>query len=305
MARIQDALGLQQPFAKVFPNPVLSRRDPTFSDKEFPIGMRWINKATNQVWTLTSVFSGRAEWDLNSVDPGNVSLRFGQSPIMQTSNDNGGLPTGGNLDVNLMHLQKGVAMEQFLIQSHLILAPRMNIVGLQVSLDMDVGKGVEYNFGADRDNGFPNFTIGTSPAFFFEVGMLIDNLAEANPYLIGFRKVQGNKPTFTDYTDYATIGMSKSLGSLTNVSTRIALNGTAQDAISGTLWGDQSAFKLLRVLVSGSGAVTYTFNGAAPLPPIATVTFDTGDIVCPFIHLLHGINPGVVNLSSMKYGFQA
>ena len=304
MARIQDAPGLQQPFENIFPKPVVSRRDPTVNDTPYPLGQRWINKATNQSFTLTSVFSGRAEWDLNSVDLGTVSLIFGQSPILQTRLETGGPPTGVALDVNLMHLQKGVAMEQFLISDQAIICPRMNVIGLQISLDTEVGEGVEYNFGADRANACPSFTIGTSPAFFFEVAINIDTPSEANPYLIGFRKVQTNQQVFANYTDYAAIGMSKSL-STTNISTLISLNGSASDAVSNTLWGPLNTVNLLRVSVSGSGFVKYTINGKAPLPPVAQVTFDPGDVVGPFIHLLHGVSPGVVTLNSMKYGFQA
>ena len=304
MTRIQDAVALQSPFAKVFPKPVVSRRSPTVKDKKYELGQRWLNTKTNQSWTLTSVFGGRAEWDLNSVDLGNVSLIFGQSPIMQTRVTTGGPPTGVATDVNLMHLQKGVAMEQFLISAQTIIAPRMNVVGLPVNLDLDIGKGVEYNFGADRETSVPSFIIGTSPAFFFEVGIIIDKPEEADPYLIGFRKVQDNEQVFTNYTDYATIGMSKSF-STTNIVTRISLNGSETDTVTNSLWGPMETFKLLRVSVSGSGVVTYTVDGQPPLPPVGSVTFDSGDVMCPFMHFDHGVGPGFILLNSMKYGFQA
>ena len=304
MARIDQAPGLQEPFISNFPQPVISRRSPTANDKKFPLGMRWINKASNEVWTLTSVSSGRAEWDFHSVQPDNVSLTFGQSPILQTSLDTGGPPQGVITAINLMHLQKGVAMEQFLISAQTIIAPRMTTSGLLISLDTEIAKGVEYNFGAARENCVPSFIIGTAAAFFFEVDLLIGKIDTAGPYLIGFRKVQANQQAFLAYTDYATIGMSNS-SSTTNISTLSAVNGSGSVTITNKLWGGDGASNLLRVSVSGSGIVTYTINGEVP-SGAGAVTFDTGDIITPFIHLLHSSNAAEgIFLKSMKFGFQA
>ena len=55
MAKIQNAYGIDGPFSKVFPQPVVTTRDPTTSDTNYPIGIRWVNTSSNQSWTLTSV----------------------------------------------------------------------------------------------------------------------------------------------------------------------------------------------------------------------------------------------------------
>lgn len=68
MARITQAAGVNQPFVDVFPTPIVSRRDPTFGDKTFDLGQRWINKSTNELYTLVAINSGRANWKLLSQD---------------------------------------------------------------------------------------------------------------------------------------------------------------------------------------------------------------------------------------------
>ena len=59
----------------------------------------------------------------------------------------------------------------------------------------------------------------------------------------------------------------------------------------------------MRVLVNGSGGVTYTINGETP-SGAGSITFDTGDVVCPTIHLLHEADNAGVFMNSLKYGFQ-
>ena len=66
MARIQQAAGLQDPLQNVFPQPVVSNRAPTTSDKNFPIGQIWINKAGTAAYMLTNVSSGSATWAVAS-----------------------------------------------------------------------------------------------------------------------------------------------------------------------------------------------------------------------------------------------
>lgn len=232
-------------------------------------------------------------------------ILFTQSPVMQSNATTGVAPTGVAGDVNLMCLQNGIVMEQFIIGTQTIIAPRMSSSGLLASLDLTASDGVEYNFGAARNNSRHSYTIGTSAAFFFEVQMTIADISGGNPYCIGFRKTEANNATFGSYTDYAAIGMFTGT-SATNIVLCTELNSGGQTLTNTTdAWGGDGATKTLKVLVSAAGVVTYTINGVAP-SVTAAFTFDSGDVVAPFIRIEHGaVAPGAVNLVSMKCGFQA
>jgi len=227
------------------------------------------------------------------------------NPTMTTAANTGGVATGATGDVNIMALQGGVTMEQFIIGAgQTIISPRMDANGLLVSLDLTATEGAEYNFGAARTNSRHAFTIGTDAAFFFEVGLYINDMDGAAPYVIGFRKSEANNGTMSAYTDYATIGMNAA-SSVTNVVTMTELNGGGQTITDTTdAWGGDGSTNTLRVLVSAAGVVTYTINGVAPSVP-AAFTFDNGDVVCPFIHLYHSANPTQVDITSIKCGYQA
>lgn len=235
---------------------------------------------------------------------GDEITSISQSPILTTAANTAGVATGANGDVNLMYLQQGVLMEQFIIGTQTIIGPRMDTNGLLVSLDLTVAEGAEYNFGAARTNSRHAFTIGTDAAFFFEIGLYINDMDGAAPYVIGFRKSEANNATFASYTDYAAIGMNAA-SSTTNIVTITELNGGGQTITDTTdAWGGDGSTNTLRVLVDASGNVTYTINGSAPSAS-AAFQFDTPDVVVPFIHLLHSASATQVNITSLKVGYQA
>lgn len=235
---------------------------------------------------------------------GDEITAFSQSPLMTTAANTGGVATGSNGDVNLMYCQQGVLMEQFIIGTQTIIAPRMDSNGLLISLDLTAAEGAEYNFGAARTNSRHAFTIGTSAAFFFEVGLRINDMDGADPYVIGFRKSEANNATLSSYTDYAAIGMLAT-SSPTNVVILSELNSGGQTVTDTTdAWGGDGTTKTLKVLVSAAGVVTFTIDGvAASAAP--SFTFDNADVVVPFIHLLHSASATAVNITSLKVGFQA
>lgn len=233
------------------------------------------------------------------------SITFTQSPNLTTAATTAGVATGATGDVNIMSLQEGVMMEQFILGAgQTIIGPRMDATGLSVALDQTATEGAEYGFGAPRTNSRHAFTIGTSAAFFFEVEMNITDISAGNPFLIGFRKSEAYNATYTSYTDFYGVGMN-SVTSPTNLTLFSELNSggtTLQD--SGTAWtGGDGGTTTMKVLVSAAGVVTATIDGGAPSSPLA-FTFDNTDIVCPWITLIQGADLSPVHLVSMKVGLQ-
>lgn len=234
-----------------------------------------------------------------------TDLVVSQSPIMQASATTGVAPTGVAGAVNLMHMQDGCLMEQFIIGTQTIIAPRMSANGLAIELDNTNAEGAEYNFGA-RANAKHAYTIGTSPAFFVEAKFKVADLSGCAPLMIGFRKVEANNAVLADYTDYFCAGLN-SATSAVNVVLLDELNAGGQTATSSTdAWGSgDGTSATIRVLVSASGVCTYTIDGGAPSATNA-MTFDNADVVMPMFHFLNGADvAGEVALETFKCGFQA
>lgn len=244
--------------------------------------------------------------DAKLVRPTGFDITVRSSPTTCTAANTGGVATGATGDTNLLSFQEGIIMEQFVLGAgQTIIKPVMDASGLLISGDLTLTEGFEYNFGAARTLSQYAFTIGTSAAFFFEATLTIADISGGNPYGIGFRKAEANNATLASYTDYYMLGMFGGT-SATNITLASELNAggqTLQD--SGTAWtGGDGGTTTLKVLVSAAGVVTATIDGGAPSSPLA-YTFDSTDVVCPFVYILHGAtSPGAVNLVDMSAGFQ-
>jgi hypothetical protein len=234
-----------------------------------------------------------------------TDLTVTQSPILQSNANTGAAPTGATGDVNLMYMQDGCLMEQFILGAgQTIIAPRMTANGLDLSLDQTVSEGAEYNFGA-RANAKHAYTIGTSAAFFIEATFYVTDYSGCAPLMMGFRKVEANNATLANYTDYAAIGINQATSAL-NATILSELNAGGQTATDTTdaLAAEPNSFTV-KVLVSAAGVTTFEVNGSAASAAPA-FTFDNADVVMPFIHFLQGADlAGEVGLNTLKIGFQA
>lgn len=141
------------------------------------------------------------------------------------------------------------------------------------------------------------YTVGTDAAFFFRVKLTVADASGAELLQIGFRKQaavtqagDADPPTLGDYTDYAVIGLrGTSATNLIKIATNINNGGETLTDTTMT-WAD-AAQKILMVKVSSAGVITYEVNGAAPTAT-ASATFDTGDVMIPFLKLVHGSDVG-------------
>ena len=233
-----------------------------------------------------------------------TDLVVSQSPMLQSNATTGVAPTGTTGAVNLMYLQDGCLMEQFILGAgQTIIAPRMSANGLNIALDVVDNEGAEYNFGA-RANAKHAYTIGTDDAFFIEATIYLTDISGVEPLAVGFRKVEANNAVFADYTDYAAIGMNK-VTSATHVVMFTELNAGGQTITDSTdNWGGDAAACKIAVFVSAAGVVTFEINGVAASAAPA-FTFDNGDVVMPFIHFLHSADTTAeVGLQTLRIGFQ-
>lgn len=285
-------------------NVIQKTTNPTTSFVAANVGDLYVNTTSNNIFSLVDKAGGVATWvPVAGQNPGTYIPSFNESPILQSNANTGAAPTGSTGDVNLMMLQGGEIMQQFIIGAGAtIIAPRMDANGLLISMDLTATEGGEYNFGVLATNKH-QYTIGTSPAFFIEAKVYAADISGLDPLLIGFRKNAANNGTYTSYTDFAAIG-ARATTSANKVVIATNLNsGGATYTNTTNTWTDATAVTF-RVNVSSSGVVTYLINGSAPTTT-AAFTFDSTDVVTPFIHYVFGAtSPGAINLQSLKIGYQ-
>lgn len=247
-----------------------------------------------------------AELTADFIDVSGEKVTFRQSPILQSNATTGVDPTGATGDINIMSLEKGIFMEQFILGAgQTIICPRVDTQGLNVSGDLTAAEGFEYNWGAGRANSKHSFTIGTSAAFFLEWRFRVADVSGLEPCYIGFRKTQANQAAgaIANYTDFVGYGLNDGIApGDCAISTQLNTGGLT-NTDTNDAWADGTTHTL-RIHVSAAGVVTFLFDGAPPTVTQA-FTFDNGDVVHPFWrHEYNAAAPGAIDWVSMECGNQ-
>ena len=183
------------------------------------------------------------------------------------------------------------------------LTPVMTAAGLDISSDQVDTEGVEIFSNFAGATGSP-FVVGYDPAFFFRVSLTCADASGAAVLIAGFRRAEVNNVTYTSYSDYAAIGLIA--GGVAAGAINIVYENDASGSPTNTTdtWADTET-KVFEIKVSGAGVITYKNNGAAPTTTLAG-TFDDGDPVIPFVHLVqHGDLSGAVTINSWEVGYQS
>jgi len=241
------------------------------------------------------------------VDVSGDKITFRASPIAQSILDTCVIPTGVAGTTDLLAFENGMIMEQFVIGTQSIFAPRMGAaaLGLTVSCDLTNAEGKEYNFGAARTSSKHSFTIGTSAAFFMELRFRANDVSSVEPAYFGFRETAANNAAYAAYNEFVFYGLNDGVSpGDCAISTRKA-GGVQADTDTNDAFADNSVHTL-RIMVSAAGVVTFMFDGA---PPTATqaFTFTNGIVVHPcWTHLFNAtVGAGdEIYWVSMEVGFQ-
>ena len=154
-------------------------------------------------------------------------------------------------------------------------------------------EGGELHLGVIADNSQVGaFKIGTSPAFMAELICKIPDVSDYDIFAFGFRKAEAcqaianiDEPAelITRYTDLAALNVNAG-----TIYTLTRLNSGAGVATSTTNTKADGVEMKLTVKVSAAGVVTFLIDGAAPTVNTNTLTFDSTDIVVPFLRYTKG-----------------
>jgi hypothetical protein len=182
------------------------------------------------------------------------------------------------------------------------LPPVMDANGLNIGQDQTDNDGTEIFTGMLGASGRP-FIIGDDPAFYAECRFQVADVSGSDDLHFGLRRVEAVNGTFDNYLDLVSLGWNYSANPAAIKIETILNNGatTSTDTTDTLADGTEVIF---RVNVSAAGVVTYLIDGVAPTAT-AAFTFDDGDPVIPFFHLIqHGDLTEAVSIARWDVGFQ-
>lgn len=216
--------------------------------------------------------------------PGAAVTKGGYHVFRQTPGaglSTGAAPGGTAGNVNILSWP-GFALEAFVIGTQTILVPPIAASGLDITYDLTNNEGIELspNMLASSPAGF---VIGTDGPFSFKAKLKINgDVTHSDETYVGFRLAEAGQAAIATYKDFAALNCNGG-----NIYTSTNLNdATSPTAIDTTNNWLTTETHVLEVCVSRAGVVTFKIDGQPPLVTQA-FTFDTGDVVIPFVRVLH------------------
>jgi hypothetical protein len=155
------------------------------------------------------------------------------------------------------------------------------------SLDNTLSDGFGLIIGGDHKvttggNLPTHYTMGTDSGAFVRLKFKTVNASGIN-LVVGFRKVEAHAADFNDYDELAglqVLGDDSSAAAAINA-VNILNNATTNTDSTGDTLADATSVELA-VFITGR-VVTVTIDGAAPSTAVDAFTFDSGEVVQPFI----------------------
>ena len=170
--------------------------------------------------------------------------------------------------------------------------------GLLCSLDITDTEGVEYNLEGDGTTGTPlgmQFTVGSVPAFFIRATFKLTLVAQDEMF-IGFRKLEAHQNAIASYAEVISIGNIDG-----DVITHYEKGGSSDADATGDLWAATETHSLM-VAISDNGTASYFFDDVNVTAEVSAASFDGGEVVIPFIRIIHNANPGAIHLLDLECG---
>ena len=195
-------------------------------------------------------------------------------------------------------------LEYHIIGTQTLLYPTMAVgTGLLAGLDVVDTDGVEYTLGGKAGTNTVSsgrqYVVGKDHDFFIRAKIKMADVTGNADLCVGFRKLQAYEAGVDTYDEAAFFNIQ--LG-VVEIHTILNNGATVETDTTETDWVDAATHEMM-VRVSQHGVCTFYYDGDAPTVTKA-FTFDTEEIVLPFIYSLHATTtPGLIHIVELECGY--
>lgn len=183
------------------------------------------------------------------------------------------------------------------------LVPTVGASGLNVPMDADQTDGptaVELTHGT-TSRSRAAFTVGTDKAFFAEMTASIADISDLTELWFGFRKAEAYQADPDNYDEAAVLNVGLGADGRFNITKILNNAATSTTNTALTAWADAGEHTL-RVEVEQSGQCRFFVDGTESI--VASMTFDSGEVVVPFLHVDGETGDAGIAISSWKVGYR-
>lgn len=233
---------------------------------------------------------------------GNVDDSFQQALVASNTTQTGIAYTGAAAQV--VGLNSGIAqyeVYQAAVATAAIVLPFQSSDGLELK-PVAAADALELTLGTTSLSRAA-LTVGSfkSPRAFMQIKMKIDDISDVTEMFIGFRKAEAYQADPDDYDEMAAIHLGATDDGRISLATILNNAATSMTDTTLTDWADTNE-KTLRIEVSNDGKCLFFVDAATPTVT-APFTFDSGEVIVPFIHLNTETGDPGCSISQLQVGY--
>ena len=248
---------------------------------------------------------GQNKWD-NKLDAdydNKYNFKLYGIPLAISGNATQKLLDGTDDDRFIHYHHSGLVVYGNYVGANTVDVPPGHADGVEYSMTDTDDIGSQFTVGpflAGGKEGYDIFTVGSSPAFYFKVHMQLTDVSGTDDCHVGFRlQSDAVETTGVAYTDFASLNVDAGAVKYEN---NINNAGAASATSEATMIDEEWAW--LEVRVSATGVTSYYKNGVELTTNKPTVTFDTGDIITPWVYFRNHTHKSDFIIDEVEFGLQ-
>lgn len=137
---------------------------------------------------------------------------------------------------------------------------------------------------------------------YFQAKIKIDDISDVTELWCGLRKAEAYQADPDNYDELAAFNIGKDADGQIEIHTILNGAATSETDTTETDWADGGEHTL-RIEVSNSGVCKFLYDGSEPAATTA-FTFDSGEVLIPFIHLDTETGDPGVSISQWQIGYK-
>lgn len=180
--------------------------------------------------------------------------------------------------------------------------PFVSADGLELNVDDDATNGIT---GIEISNGIVTncsaaLTVGTDHDIFFEAVVKIDDISDVTELWMGLRKAEAYQVDPDNYDEMCAYNVGKDADGQIEIHTILNNGATSETDTTEADWADGNE-KTLLIKVDKNGLCSFQIDGSEPAV-VPSFSFDSGEVIVPFVALTAETGDPGVSISSWKAG---
>lgn len=235
----------------------------------------------------------------------NIEETFEQALIVSNmDNADGTAYTGAAGEELGLHTGKHpFEVHQAAVDSAAVVTPYVSADGLELQ-PVAAGDDLELSNGT-TSRSKAAYTVGSFPdankKIYFEAKVKIDDISDVSELAMGWRKAEAYQAAVDSYDEMAAWNVGADAAGQIEIHTILNNAATSETDTTESDWTD-GAEKTLRVEVSNDGLCRFYIDGASPAVDVTNFSFDSGEVIVPFLFLATETGDPGVSISEWNVG---